>query len=134
MYDVGCPKGLAGLRVTSGNRHVGDEGHDDELQPDQRARRRADDHVEVFPSAEFGHAVDPPPSRPAQRPVIRSSCSGYRAPWTVILEAALSMSRRSSGVSATAAAPMFSSRRCSFVVPGMGTIHGFWASGQASAT
>ena len=28
---------------------------------------------------------------------------------------------------------MFSSRRCSFVVPGIGTIHGFWASSQASA-
>ena len=28
---------------------------------------------------------------------------------------------------------MFSSSRCSFVVPGMGTIHGFWASSQASA-
>ena len=43
------------------------------------------------------------------------------------------MSRRSSGVSSTAAAPRFSSRRCSFVVPGMGTIHGFCASSQASA-
>ena len=28
---------------------------------------------------------------------------------------------------------MFSSRRASFVVPGIGTIHGFWASSQASA-
>ena len=28
---------------------------------------------------------------------------------------------------------MFSSRRCSFVVPGIGTIHGFWASSHASA-
>ena len=34
-------------------------------------------------------------------------------------------------MSSTAAAPRFSSRRCSFVVPGMGTIHGFWASSQA---
>jgi hypothetical protein len=41
-----------------------------------------------------------------------------------------SMSRRSSGVSSTETAPMFSSRRCSFVVPGIGTIHGFWASSQ----
>jgi len=32
-----------------------------------------------------------------------------------------------------AAAPMFSSRRCSFVVPGIGTIQGFCASGQAIA-
>jgi hypothetical protein len=43
------------------------------------------------------------------------------------------MSRRSSGVSSTETALMFSSKRCSFVVPGIGTIHGFWASSQASA-
>jgi hypothetical protein len=36
-------------------------------------------------------------------------------------------------VSSTAAAPRFSSRRFSFVVPGIGTIHGFWASSQARA-
>jgi len=60
-----------------------------------------------------------------QRPVIFSKSSGYRAPSTLIFEAALSMSRRSSGDSSTAAAPMFSSRRFSFVVPGIGTIHGF---------
>jgi hypothetical protein len=28
---------------------------------------------------------------------------------------------------------MFSSSRCSFVVPGIGTIHGFWASSRAIA-
>ena len=68
-----------------------------------------------------------------QRPTSCCRCSGYRAPCTVILETALSISRRSSAVSSTAAAPMFSSRRCSFVVPGIGTIHGFCASSQASA-
>jgi hypothetical protein len=41
------------------------------------------------------------------------------------------MSRRSSGVSSTETAPMFFSKRCSFVVPGIGTIHGFWVSRQA---
>ena len=51
----------------------------------------------------------------------------------MIWEAALSISRRSSAVSAMATAPMFSSRRAGFVVPGMGTIHGFWASSHASA-
>jgi hypothetical protein len=50
-----------------------------------------------------------------------------------MFEAALLISRRSSAVSSIATAPMFSSRRCSFVVPGIGTIHGFWASSQASA-
>src|ERR1035437_1553129 len=43
------------------------------------------------------------------------------------------MLRRSSGVSSRAAAAMFSSRRWSLVVPGIGTIHGFCASNQASA-
>ena len=36
-------------------------------------------------------------------------------------------------MSSTATAPRFSSRRSSLRVPGMGTIHGFWASSQASA-
>ena len=36
-------------------------------------------------------------------------------------------------ISSIATAPMFSSRRWSFVVPGMGTIHGFCASSHASA-
>src|SRR5208337_4657370 len=40
----------------------------------------------------------------------------------------------SSGVSATSSAPRFSSRRLSFVVPGMGAIHGFFARTQVSAT
>jgi hypothetical protein len=57
----------------------------------------------------------------------------YRASCTVIVDTALSMSRRSSAVSSMAVAPMFSSRRCSFVVLGIGTIQGFWASSQASA-
>ena len=43
------------------------------------------------------------------------------------------MSRRSSAVSVTDAAPRFSSRRCGLVVPGIGTIHGFCASSHASA-
>src|SRR2546421_12399860 len=43
------------------------------------------------------------------------------------------MSRRSSALSRIAAAALFSSRRASFVVPGIGTIHGFSASSQASA-
>src|SRR6266566_1577015 len=51
----------------------------------------------------------------------------------VICEAALSIARRSSALSAIAVAAMFSSRRASFVVPGIGTIHGFRASSQASA-
>ena len=60
-----------------------------------------------------------------QRPVICFRFSGYRSPCTAIFEMALLISRRSSGLSSTASAPMFSSRRSSFRLPGMGTIHGF---------
>ena len=58
---------------------------------------------------------------------------GKRAPCTVIFEAALSMSRRSSGVSSTVSCSDVFLEACSFVVPGIGTIHGFWASSHASA-
>src|SRR2546427_3945457 len=67
------------------------------------------------------------------RPVIRCSRLGSRAPCTVMLEATLSISRRSSDVSSMAAAPMFSSRRSSFLVPGIGATQGFWARSHASA-
>jgi hypothetical protein len=60
--------------------------------------------------------------------------SGYRAPWIGMSDAARSMSRRFSSVSVIAAAPMFSSSRCRFVVPGIGTIHDFLANSHASAT
>jgi hypothetical protein len=50
-----------------------------------------------------------------------------------MLEEAVSSARRSSGVSSTPDAPGFSSSRGSFVVPGIGTIHGFRANSQASA-
>ena len=63
--------------------------------------RQSPDQLRSLPSL---HCVD-------QRPVLFSSSSGYRAPSIVIFEAALSISRRSSDVSSTAAAPMFSSRR-----------------------
>jgi hypothetical protein len=64
---------------------------------------------------------------------MRCELSLYRAPCTAIPAAALSISRRSSGVSSRSAAPMFSMSRSSFVVPGMGAIQGFCASSQASA-
>src|SRR5512144_2434533 len=41
------------------------------------------------------------------------------------------MSRRSPSPSSMVTAATFSCKRCSFVVPGMGTIHGFWARSQA---
>jgi hypothetical protein len=49
-------------------------------------------------------------------------------------EEALSIASRSSGVNSTFSAPRFSSRRLGFVVPGIGTIHGFFASSHARAT
>lgn len=49
-------------------------------------------------------------------------------------ENALSMSLRSCVDSSTSTAPRFSSSRWSFVVPGIGTIHGFRARTHASAS
>ncbi len=63
-----------------------------------------------------------------------SALSGYRAPSMLISEAAFSISCKSLGVSSTSTAPIFSSKRFSFVVPGMGTIHRFCANNQANAT
>ena len=51
----------------------------------------------------------------------------------MICPAACSMSATSLSVSFTATAPIFSSRRCSLVVPGMGTIQGLRANSQARA-
>src|SRR5712691_8817789 len=68
-----------------------------------------------------------------QRPTICCRCSGYRAPCSAICAAARSISRRSSAVNSISVAARFSSSRCRFVVPGIGTIHGFFASSHASA-
>ena len=68
------------------------------------------------------------------RPTSRCRSAEYRSPCTVICASgAVDVRAGRRGVSSTAAAPRFSSRRCSFVVPGIGTIHGFCASSQASA-
>lgn len=50
-----------------------------------------------------------------------------------MLADATSIVRKSSFVSSTFAAPRFSSSRFTFVVPGIGTIHGLRASSHASA-
>ena len=50
-----------------------------------------------------------------------------------IVAKASSISRRSAAVSWTSAAGRLSSRCSIFVPPGIGTIHGFWASSQANA-
>src|SRR6516164_4732987 len=52
----------------------------------------------------------------------------------VIRDRASPICLRSSVLRDSFAAPMFSSRRCSLVVPGIGTIHGFCARSHASAT
>ena len=68
-----------------------------------------------------------------QRSISFMCSSESRAPCTAVFASALWISRRSADVSSTSAAPMFSPMRSSFRVPGIGTIHGFWASSQASA-
>src|SRR5713101_2645716 len=94
-----------------------------------RVESRVESYVESYRMLDPGihHALAD------HRPLIRCRCSGYRSPSTVIFEAAMSISRRSSDVSLIATEPMFSSRRDNLVVPGIGTIHGFCASSQASA-
>src|SRR5947209_3422277 len=60
MHDARSRKGVARLRVGVCGRHVGDEGYDDELQPDQRAGGRPDDDVEVIPFGEWCHTWNEP--------------------------------------------------------------------------
>ena len=47
-------------RLAWGALLVGNESHDDELQPDQRASRRSDDDVEVIPFSECFHIQNEP--------------------------------------------------------------------------
>lgn len=58
MHDRGGRERCAGFRGTRG-RPLRNQGHDDELQADQRARSGPDDHVEALPFGEFGHGFDP---------------------------------------------------------------------------
>src|SRR2546427_12881221 len=55
MDDARRRKGAPGSCVSSGDRIRGNERDDDELQSDQGAGGRTDDHVEVFPSRGYGH-------------------------------------------------------------------------------
>lgn len=57
VNDRRRPKRIACLRLTSCNRHIGNEGYDDELQSDQGAGRRTDDYIKVPPSSECCHGV-----------------------------------------------------------------------------
>jgi hypothetical protein len=56
----------------------------------------------------------------AKRPTRCCRFAGYLAPCISIPETAFSMLHRSSAVKSTGTAPRFSSRRCNFVVPGIG--------------
>ena len=69
----------------------------------------------------------------AQRPDNAKTPSGYLAPSILMFEEALSMSRNLPGVSSTSAAPRFSSRRDSFVVPGIGTSTAYWQAAKQEA-
>ena len=64
--------------------YAGDEGHYDELQSNQRAGRRADDHVEAVPSgAEVGHDEPVPCSA---RGAARSPTVAARPFWRLDIE------------------------------------------------
>src|SRR5207245_825476 len=107
--------------VEGGGRHGGDAGPASWLVGPAVNNRRSSSSAP--PPRSRGWRAD---SRGPQRLIIRCALSEYRPPCTVIWEAALSMSPRSPSVSSTAAAATFSCKRCLFVVPGIGTIQGFW--------
>src|SRR5690606_132502 len=58
-------------------------------------------------------------------PTRSCNCAGYLAPTISIFFNADSMLFNSAALNRTSIAPIFSRKRCNFVVPGMGTIHGF---------
>src|SRR5437588_8360311 len=68
MNDCRCSESGAGLPLTCCDWGVDNQGDDDELQADQSAGGRPDDHVKIFPSGERCH--------PARRPL-----SNYASPW-----------------------------------------------------
>ena len=89
-------------------------------QCNQKSRKRKWSELGATHSAAQRIQRPGPRERCAQRSTICSEPSAYRCPCTVICEAASSISLRSPLVSSTAAAPTFSCRRWSFVVPGIG--------------
>jgi hypothetical protein len=56
MNNVGSRECIAGLRLAWRAGQISDEGHDDELQSDQRTGRRSHDDIKVLPTAEWCHA------------------------------------------------------------------------------
>src|SRR5579859_3659274 len=69
----------------------------------------------------------------ASTPDIASTKSGKRWPWTSIVRTNAFNSAISDDVRRTPAAPLFSSMCATNVVPGIGTIHGFWVNSHANA-
>src|SRR4051812_6161264 len=55
MNDGRCGEGGPGLLLVAHGRQFTDERHHNELQADERTRRRSDDHVEILPSREWCH-------------------------------------------------------------------------------
>ena len=66
-------------------------------------------------------------------PVNFSCSSGYLAPVISMFSMCFLMSANSSCVKVISSAPIFSCSLSTFLVPGIGTIHGFWCNSQASA-
>src|SRR2546423_13628924 len=81
MDDARRRKGAAGSCVSSGDRIRGNERDDDELQSDQGAGGRTDDHVEVFPSGGYGHDRLASFARGNRRYCSSLTCS---IPWTTL--------------------------------------------------
>src|SRR5262245_128894 len=56
MNNAGCGKSCAGIRRRD-SRPLREKRQHDELQSDQRARRRPNDYVEVLPSIQWCHVI-----------------------------------------------------------------------------
>jgi hypothetical protein len=104
------------ISITVSNTHASGEGR--ESPPRKRPDMTADRRKGALIHFSYLKPRLPQPYRSSPVPL---------APRTLICAAVSSISRRSSAVSSVATAPRFSSRRSSFRVPGIGTIHGFRA-------
>jgi hypothetical protein len=92
--------------------------------------------AELAPSGPLGHLPrDAGEDLGASyRPTIAMPAAVYRSPSIAVSGTAAAIRARSSADSVTSTAPMFSSSRAIFVVPGIGAMPSPWARTQASAS
>src|SRR5256885_14099720 len=115
MDDARRRKGAAGSCVSSGDRIRGNERDDDELQSDQGAGGRTDDHVEVFPSRGYGHDRLASFARGNRRYFSSLTCS---IQWTTLPSSSSWVAMCVISLSGVAPCPCFSPRGPQTTAPG----------------